>query len=112
MELLTVPQARAIIKQGRSTLYRHICARDLPVVRLGRRSIRIPADELYAFIARQSAGADGQRHEGRACACVPRRPVGARRSTRSSSSRRTARSCSCTRTACIATSSYALVSQH
>lgn len=60
MELLTVPQVRAIIKQGRSTLYRHIRAGDLPVVRLGRRSIRIPADELYAFIARRTERRGGR----------------------------------------------------
>ncbi len=57
MELLTVPEAARLLKLSRSQLYA-LCQRQvIPTVRIGR-SVRIPRDELEAWVRRQVAGGE------------------------------------------------------
>lgn len=53
--LLTVEQARERLQVGRSTMYDLVAEKVVPSVRIGR-SVRIPEDQLEAWIvAQQSA---------------------------------------------------------
>jgi excisionase family DNA binding protein len=49
-ELLDVSEACLVSRLSRPTLYRHIAAGNLPLVKLGRRSF-VRTDDLKAFLA-------------------------------------------------------------
>jgi excisionase family DNA binding protein len=49
--LLRIPEAARVLGVGRTTLYRLIDNGDIRVLRIGR-AVRIPVDELQAFVAR------------------------------------------------------------
>jgi len=51
LELLRVRDVCAQLRLSRGYVYRLCAEGKLPVVRLGRKGIRIPADELAAWVA-------------------------------------------------------------
>ncbi|MEW9554557.1 helix-turn-helix transcriptional regulator [Nonomuraea sp. NPDC050783] len=51
-ELLTVPEAMAVLKVSRWTLYNLIRSGELTSIRVGARCRRIPSSALDAYIAR------------------------------------------------------------
>jgi excisionase family DNA binding protein len=56
--LLTIPEAAERLAISRTTLYELIGAKQLRVVRIGQRGVRVPVAELAAWVARSVAGAD------------------------------------------------------
>jgi excisionase family DNA binding protein len=50
--LITVPEAARRLAIGRTLTYELIAANELPAVRIGR-AIRVPADAIDSFVARQ-----------------------------------------------------------
>ena len=53
--VLTVDEARRVLRIGRRQLYRAIARHDVPAVKLGR-SIRIPRSGLQAWLAASAEG--------------------------------------------------------
>jgi excisionase family DNA binding protein len=58
--LLTVPEAAHALGVGRSQMYALLASHQVPQLRLGR-SIRVPADELAAWVKRQVPSEPGPR---------------------------------------------------
>jgi excisionase family DNA binding protein len=54
--LLTPAEVAHELRLGRLEVYRHISKGELPVVRLGTRAVRVPADALDKFIAERTIG--------------------------------------------------------
>jgi excisionase family DNA binding protein len=52
--LLRIPDAADALGVGRTTLYRLIDNGDIRVLRIGR-AVRIPVEELHAFVARRNS---------------------------------------------------------
>ena len=55
--VLTVDEARRVLRIGRRQLYRAIARHDVPAVKLGR-SIRIPRSGLEAWLAASAEGSE------------------------------------------------------
>jgi excisionase family DNA binding protein len=53
--VLTVDEARRVLRIGRRQLYRAIAKRDVPALKVGR-SIRIPRSGLEAWLAASAEG--------------------------------------------------------
>jgi len=52
--LLSIPEAAERLSIGRSKLYELLTSGEIPTIRIGR-AVRIPADELDAFVTRERA---------------------------------------------------------
>jgi excisionase family DNA binding protein len=55
--VLTVDEARRVLRIGRRQLYRAIARHDVPALKLGR-SIRIPRSGLEAWLSASAEGSD------------------------------------------------------
>ncbi len=55
--VLTVDEARRVLRIGRRQLYRAIARHDVPALKLGR-SIRIPRSGLEAWLSTSAEGSD------------------------------------------------------
>jgi excisionase family DNA binding protein len=53
--LLTIREAAAVLRLGRSTVYELIARRELEVVHIGR-SVRVRPEELAGFVSRLAEG--------------------------------------------------------
>ena len=60
--LLKVPEAAELVGLGRSKLYELMQAGEIPVIRIGR-GVRIPANGLREWVARQTEGASERTRE-------------------------------------------------
>ena len=64
--LLTCSEAARLLSMGRTKVYAMAASGELPIVRIGRRAVRIPASGLEEWITQNTRKPDGDGDLGRA----------------------------------------------